>query len=156
MAPHGSSTLILSLNNTPTQTTQPAISPIRIAEDGPTNAQGAVIATRPASMPLHAIEISGAPNFRYQKQSALAAPAIAARLVLIATTDIRRSVAPRVEPGLNPIQPKSRMNVPVTTKAMLWAGKARGLPSGPYFPIRGPRMIASAMAQNPPTACTTD
>jgi hypothetical protein len=52
---------------------------------------------------------------------------------LIATTEIRRSVAPRVEPGLKPIQPNKRMKVPMTTYAMLWAGKGRGLPSGPYF-----------------------
>src|SRR5262249_45818851 len=74
---------------------------------------------------------------------------------LTATTEIRRSVAPNVEPGLNPIQPNSRMNVPVTTKARLWAGNARGCPSRPYLPMRGPSTTASAIAQKPPTACTT-
>ena len=85
------------------------------AEVGPTNAQGAVMATRPASMPLHAMVISGLPNFQYQKSIAVAEPEIAARLVLIAITEMRRSVAPRVDPGLKPIQPKSRTNVPMTT-----------------------------------------
>src|SRR6185295_17628039 len=82
-------------------------------------------------------------------------PATAARLVFTATIEMRRSVAPRVDPGLKPIQPNRRMNVPVTTNTMLCAGNARGFPSGPYLPVRGPRMRASAMAQNPPTACTT-
>src|SRR5450759_143089 len=110
IAPQGSSILVtLSLKRTPRQTTRPAIIPMMNAEVGPTNAQGAVIATRPASMPLQAIVISGLPNFQYQKSIALAEAAIAARFVLIATTEMRRSVAPRVEPGLNPIQPKSRM-----------------------------------------------
>jgi len=59
--------------------------------------------------------ISGLPNISCQKIMAEAEPAIAARLVLIATTEIRRSVAPSVEPGLKPIQPNNRMNVPVTT-----------------------------------------
>ena len=73
----------------------------------------------------------------------------------MAITPIRRSVAASVEPGLKPIQPNSRMNVPVTTNTMLWAGNARGLPSVPYLPSRGPSTTASAIAQNPPTACTT-
>src|SRR5262245_31427194 len=125
------------------------------AEFGPTKAHGAVIATRPASMPLQAIEMSGLPNIAYQVTSADAAPATAARLVFTAITEMRRSVAPSVDPGLKPIQPNSRMNVPVTTNTTLCAGNARGFPSLSYLPIRGPRMTASAIAQNPPTACTT-
>ena len=83
------------------------------------------MATRPASIPLQAIVMSGFPNLSHQKNIAVAEPKMAARFVLIATTEIRRSVAPSVEPGLKPIQPKSRMKVPVTTKTMLCAGKAR-------------------------------
>src|SRR5262245_50760716 len=101
MAPHGSSTwMTRSLNSTPQQTTMPARMPIRTAELALTKAQGAVMATRPASMPLQAIEMSGFPNRKYQKIMADAAPAQAARLVLIAITEMRRSVAPSVEPGL--------------------------------------------------------
>src|SRR5476649_1651186 len=155
-APHGSSTLrTRSLKSTPKDTMMPARAPMRTAEFGPTNAHGAVIATRPASMPLHAIVMSGLPNIQYQTSRADAEPMIAARLVFTATTAMRRSVAPSVEPGLKPIQPNSRMNVPMTTKAMLCAGNATGLPSFPYLPSRGPRTTASAIAQNPPTACTT-
>src|SRR4029077_3725334 len=156
MAPQGSSTLITrSLKSTPKQTRMPARMPMTTAEFELTNAHGAVMATRPASMPLQAIEMSGLPNLRYQKIIAVADPATAARLVLIAMTEIRRSVAPSVEPGLKPIHPNRRMNVPVTTNTMLWAGNATGFPSFPYLPRRGPRMTASAIAQKPPTACTT-
>jgi hypothetical protein len=81
------------------QTTIPAAMPMTTAEVGETKAQGAVIATRPASIPLQAMVISGLPNIEYQTNIAVAAPATAARLVLIAMTEMRRSVAPSVEPG---------------------------------------------------------
>src|SRR5262245_60479956 len=132
IAPQGSSILVTrSLKRTPTQTKIPARMPIKTAEFGDTKAQGAVIATRPASIPLQAIVISGLPKRRYQKIIAAAEPAMAARLVFTATTEMRRSVAPSVEPGLKPIQPNSKIKVPVTTKATLCAGNGRGLPSGP-------------------------
>src|SRR5262245_38002899 len=140
---------------TPAQTRTPARAPIRTADVAFTNAQGAVMATSPASMPLHAIEMSGLPNLKAQKIMAASAPAQAARLVFTATTEMRRSVAARVEPGLNPIQPNSRMNVRVATKVTVVAGQARGVPSGPYLAVRGPRTIASAVAHQPPMPWTT-
>ena len=103
------------------------------AELGDTNAQGAVMATSPASMPLQAMVMSGLPKLKYQKSIAAADPATAARLVFIATTEMRRSVEPSVEPGLKPIQPNSRMKVPVTTKTRLCAGNALRLPVGAIF-----------------------
>src|SRR5580658_11277235 len=106
IAPQGSSILsVRSLKSTPAQTSIPARMPITVAEVGDTNAHGAVIATRPASIPLHAMVTSGLPNFQYQNSIAVADPAIAARFVLIATTPMRRSVAPSVDPGLKPIHP---------------------------------------------------
>src|ERR1700688_5122177 len=141
---------------TPTHNKHPARTPMTTEEVGDTKAHGAVIATRPASIPLHAMVISGLPNHKYQSSIAAAEPATAAKFVFTATTEMRRSVAPRVDPGLNPIHPKSRMNVPLTTYTILCAGKARIFPPGPYLPRRGPRIIARAMAQKPPTACTTD
>src|SRR5579862_4296024 len=156
MAPQGSSILATrSLKRTPPQTTRPASNPIITAEVGETNAQGAVMATNPASIPLQAMVISGFPKRKYQTNMATAEPVTADRLVFIAITEIRRSVAPRVEPGLKPIHPNKRIKVPVTTNTRLWAGKTLTLPSGPYLPRRGPRMIAKAMAAKPPTACTT-
>src|ERR1700685_4001085 len=94
------------------------------AELGDTKAHGAVIATNPASIPLQAMVISGLPNRKYHRSIAAADPATAARLVFTATTEMRRSVAPRVEPGLNPIHPKSRRNVPVTRSTLLCAGES--------------------------------
>ena len=36
-----------------------------------------------------------------------------------------------------------------------WPGIARGLPSLPYLPMRGPSMAAPMSAAQPPTLCTT-
>ena len=155
-APHGSSTFATwSKNHTPTQTRTPATDPIRTAAQGATKAHGAVMATHPASIPLHAIEMSGLPYRRCVYSMAAAAPKHAARMVFTATTLIRRSVAPRVDPGLNPIHPNSRMNVPITTYPRLWPGMAFGVPSLPNLPMRGPRMMARARAAAPPVAWTT-
>src|SRR6202140_5847506 len=120
MAPQGSSTLITrSLKKTPQQTRIPASTQMTTEEVGDTKAHGAVIATSPASIPLQAMVISGFPKRQYQNTIAVAAPATAARFVFTAITEMRRSVAPSVEPGLNPIQPNKRMKVPVTTNTRL-------------------------------------
>src|SRR5271154_1574975 len=157
IAPQGSSIFkTRSLKRTPAQTRHPASTPMTTAEVGDTKAQGAVIATKPASIPLQAMVMSGLPNQRYHRSIAAAEPATAARLVFTATTEMRKSVAPRVEPGLNPIHPNSKINVPLTTKTIFEAGNARGFPSAPYSPSRGPKIIASAIAQTPPIECTTD
>src|SRR5438094_9089896 len=114
MAPHGSSTFkTRSLSRTPPHTIAPAIAPMMTAEPALTKAHGAVMATSPASIPLQAMVMSGLPNRKYQTSSADAEPATAARLVLTATIEIRRPVAPSVDPGLDPSQPNSRMNVPM-------------------------------------------
>src|SRR5262249_50789378 len=156
IAPQGSSTWSTrSLKSTPPATMTRAMRRIRTAAFAPTKAHGAVIATSPASMPLQAIEMSGLPNRKYQSVIADAAPATAARFVLMAMTEMRRSVAPSVDPGLKPIHPNRRMKVPVTTNTMLCAGNARGFPSQSYLPTPGPKSPASPMAQNPPTPCTT-
>ena len=55
-------------------TTTPANTPITTAELGDTKAQGAVIATRPASIPLQAMVTSGLPNMKYQSSRAVAEP----------------------------------------------------------------------------------
>ena len=60
-----------------------------------------------------------------------------------------------VEPGLKPNQPSHRTNRPMTARDMLWPGMARGLPSLPYLPMRGPRSMAPASADQPPREWTT-
>src|SRR6476659_3139243 len=124
--------------------------PMTTEAHGATNAHGAVIATSPASMPLHVIDISGLPHFALVHAIAITAPADAASNVLTAMIEMRRSVAPNVEPGLKPIHPKVRTSVPMTTYPRLWPGNALGVPSLLYFPILGPRIIASARAAHPP------
>ena len=62
IAPTGSSTLSeRSTKNTDQHTSTPATAPITNAQKLETNAHGAVMATRPASMPLINIEGSGLP-----------------------------------------------------------------------------------------------
>src|SRR5215470_18044634 len=101
MAPHGSSTrAFLSKNSTLQQTNMPAMMPMTTEAQGATNAHGAVIATSPASMPLQVIEISGLPHFQFVQHMAITAPAHAASSVFTATMPMRRSVAPKVDPGL--------------------------------------------------------
>ena len=90
-----------------------------MAAHGATNAHDAVIATSPASMPLHDIEMSGFPYLTWVTIIETTNPTHAASSVFTATRPIRRSVAPSVEPGLNPIQPNTRTRVPTTTNGML-------------------------------------
>src|SRR6476619_7174515 len=99
--------------------------PINDAAHGATNAHGAVIATSPASIPLHDIEMSGFPQRAFVHAIAMTAAAHADSRVFTATTPMRRSVAPNVEPGLKPIQPKVSTNVPITTYPRLCPGNAR-------------------------------
>ena len=61
IAPTGSSMPLRSKKNTDSTTITAAIEPITAAAHGCTNAHGAVIATRPASMPLTIMPGSGLP-----------------------------------------------------------------------------------------------
>src|SRR6185295_15716881 len=117
---------ILSLRstmNTASTTRMPEIRPMMQALNEPTNAQGAVIATMPASMPLHIIEVSGLLPRTFQIHIVAAiAPVAEASIVLTTLAALRRSVPARLDPGLKPNQPNARMNVPITHIAMLCAG----------------------------------
>ena len=92
--------------------------PITMAAHGSTKAQGAVMATRPASMPLIIMPGSGLP-VRFQIQAMpVQAPKAAAMAVFVATRANRVSVAAKVDAALNPNQPNSRMNVPAMAIGM--------------------------------------
>src|SRR5262245_63534991 len=93
-------------------TSTPAMQPMAAAPAGVTKAQGAVIATRPASMPLTIIPGSGLPVRNIITNMAMTAPKAAAIAVLVATTANWTSVAASVEAALNPNQPNSRMKQP--------------------------------------------
>ena len=78
-----------------------------------TKAHGAVIATSPASIPLHIILGSGFLNLKIHiHRVAAKAPVADANMVLVATTLMRRSAPASVDPALKPNHPKARMNVP--------------------------------------------
>ena len=82
-------------------------------------------------------------------------PAAAARFVTRTISAKRLPIAPSVEPGLNPNQPSHRISTPRPTSGMEWPGIARGLPSGPYLPIRGPSSSSTARAPVAPARWTT-
>jgi hypothetical protein len=129
--------------------------PMTAACQGWMKAQGAVIATRPASMPLAIIPGSGLPARRMIQNIDTTAPKAPAVAVFTATTAKRTSVAARVEAALKPNHPNSRMNVPRRAIGMWWPGRARGVPSFANLPMRGPSTRAPASAAMPPTAWTT-
>ena len=122
---------------------------------GLTNAHGAVIATSPASIPLHNSVVSDFIPLAQSVSMAKNAPVKLASIVLTTTKLIRRSVPARVDPGLNPNHPKARMKVPSATIGTLWPGIACGLPCASYLPMRGPIIIAPASAIMPPIEWTT-
>src|SRR5215472_9799797 len=103
MAPTGSSIRCLSKKNTDSTTRTPAISPSQNAPPALTKAHGHVIATKPANMPLHIIEGSGfLVRTHHIQRVAPKAPEAEASIVFTATTEMRRSVPARLEPGLKP------------------------------------------------------
>src|SRR5579862_1157663 len=136
IAPTGSSTWSFrSMKNTDSTNRMPATTPIMQALNEPTNAQEPVMATRPASMPPHIIDVSGLlPRIFQIHIVAAMAPVAEESIVLTALTAFRRFVPARLEPALKPNQPKARTNVPRTHIAMLWAGMTLIDPSLLYFP----------------------
>ena len=122
---------------------------------GGTNAHGAVIATRPASIPFIIMPGSGFPIRFIAQNIAMTAPKAAAIAVFVATTVNRTSVAAKVDAALKPNHPNSRMNTPSPAIGMLCPDSARGFPSAPNLPILGPSTMAPAKAAMPPMAWTT-
>ena len=88
--------------------------PMIAAAHGSTKAHGAVMATRPASMPLTIMPGSGFWKFLvYMHQNiAVVAPNAAAIAVFVATIANWMSVAASVDAALKPNQPNSRMKQP--------------------------------------------
>src|SRR5215472_10038273 len=103
-----------------TDSTTRATAPRMEAPPALTKAQGQVMATKPASIPLHIIDGSGfLVRTHHIQRVAPNAPVAEASMVFTATTEMRRSVPARLEPGLKPNQPKARMKVPNITMGML-------------------------------------
>ena len=100
------------MKNTDSMTSTPATTPRAAAAHGSMKAHGAVMATRPASMPLAIMPGSGLPVRNMIHTMAAVAPKAAASAVLSATMANCTSLAAKVEAALNPNQPNNRMNVP--------------------------------------------
>src|SRR5262245_44307239 len=96
----------------------PATNPMITAPVGVQNAHGEVIATSPASMPLHIMDGSGLPDFSQMTTAVATAPEALASIVLVATMPMRPSAPARELPALNPNQPNARMKVPTITIGM--------------------------------------
>ena len=129
--------------------------PINAAAHGETNAHAAVIATRPANIPLIIIPGFGLPVRRVIQNIEATAPNAPEIAVLAATVANCTSVAESVDAALNPNQPNNRIKVPSIAIGKWWPGIGNDFPSGEYFPIRGPSTIAPVKAATPPTKCTT-
>src|SRR5437868_1125198 len=110
MAPTGSSMPLRSQKKTDQSLMSPAMRPMSTAAHGATKAQGPVMATRPASMPLHIIEGSGLPKRHQRNRALVTAPAAPASMVLAAMIEMRPEVQEKAEPALKPNHPKARMN----------------------------------------------
>src|SRR5262249_9710943 len=155
IGPTGSSTPRASRKKTLSTTRTPATAPIMTAPIGLTNALGAVIATRPASIPLHIIVVSGLRPLAHSVNMAKTQPVKLDSIVFTTMKLMRRSVPASVDPGLNPNQPNANMNAPSTTAITLWPGIAWGFPCASYLPMRAPMQIAPASAMRPPMPWTT-
>jgi hypothetical protein len=136
-------------------TITPAMLPMTADQAGLVKAQGAVMATSPASMPLTIMPGSGLPVFHIMVNIATVAPKAAAMAVLAATTANCTSVAAKVDAALKPNQPNNRMKQPSMAIGTWWPGSVFGEPSELYLPMRGPRTSAPARPATPPMAWTT-
>ena len=112
--------------------------------------------TSPASDPFRASVRSGFLYLTQEVIMAAMAPALAARVVVMAIrATVPGSPMPSVEPALKPYQPNQRMNTPIVTSGMLCPPIALAEPSLLNRPKRGPSNHAATRAVMPPTAWTT-
>src|SRR3972149_10287210 len=154
-APTGSSSFSLSNIITANTTSTPAISPMISELTTLTYAHDAVMATRPASVPLSIIERSGLRSMIHAVSVAVSVAAAAAVLVVSAILAIAPASAAIVEPGLNPNHPSQRMSAPSVAVDILCPGIGLTLPSFVNLPSLGPRTMTPASAAQPPIEWTT-
>src|SRR4051794_10483305 len=102
-APTGSSIFSFrSVTHTDSIVKMAAVEPMTAAAHGCTNAHGAVMATRPASMPLAIMLGSGLPARFITQNMPTVAPNAAAMAVFVATTANRMSATDNVDAALKP------------------------------------------------------
>ena len=119
VAPTGSSMCIRSKNSTAKTTRMPAMTPMMNELPILTNAQGAVMATRPANPPFRVMLRSGLPPMNHIINSALMDAVAAAVFVVTAMCAIDAQSAAIVEPGLNPNQPNHSTKTPIVADVIL-------------------------------------
>ncbi len=154
-APAGSSTSNFSSNHSTEKVTKaPAIEPITMASAGTMKAHVALLATRPPIQPLALSDASGLPKRIAVMTAAVRHAAAACSNVLIAIKTDCPGAPPvkRIAPAeFSPNQPSSASTHPNKTRTPLWPGIAGAMPSGEYFPRRGPKIQVTASAVSPPT-----
>ena len=111
--------------------------------------------TSPAIAPLPDMPTSSALVFSHTISDAPMTPPAAPSCVTRMTSAKRPSAVPSVDPPLKPNQPSHRISTPRPASGIEWPGIARGLPSGPYLPTRGPSSSSAASAPVAPTRWTT-
>src|SRR6188768_3973744 len=154
VAPTGSSSFSLSRSTTALTASVPASSPTRIALDGMMTSAPALMATKPARIPLSISDNSGFRLMKLYANMAPAPPAAPAKQVFTRTNEVRAGSADSTEPPLNPNQPSHKTSTPMVTKGMLDPGMGFNSPRLPYFPRRGPKSHTPTSAAQPPTECT--
>ena len=100
-------------------TRTPAMRPVRIAYAGMIESAPAVMPTRPARIPLSAIERSGFLRKIQEVNIAPRPPAAAASAVVTKTSETRNGSALRTEPPLKPNQPRNSRKTPIVASGML-------------------------------------
>ena len=155
IAPPGSSTPSLdSKRSMANGTRAPATAPTRIPAAGFRKAAPALLATKPASQPFATSDASGPPKRIRVTAAAINAEAAAESVVLTATKITREGSAPpkRIAPDeFSPSHPIQAKRQPRRTSTTLCPGIAADVPSGVYFPGRGPRIHVIDNAVSPPT-----
>src|SRR4051812_8181361 len=96
-----------------------------------TNAQGAVIATSPASVPLTIMDRSGLPSSNQAVIVEVKVAMTAAMFVVTAMWPMETGSSAIVLPGLKPNQPNQRTSAPIQTEVMLCPGIALTWPLAP-------------------------
>ena len=133
----------LNLRLTAQKQTNPATSPIAMADIGETKPAPGVMATRPATAPEAAPSVVGFPVFIH---SATTQPSAATEAAIWVVTKALIAIpsAARAEPALNPNQPNQRMPVPIRV-----SGSECGRIASAPNPLRGPRANTRARAAMP-------
>ena len=158
IAPTGSSILMRSKPTIENITTAPATKPMTPAINSDGDNGSAVMATKPARIPLSTIVRSALPQIILHTIRAEIAPQAAAVLVLTNTlaTELAFAASESIncEPPLKPNHPIHKINIPKVAIGKLEPGIGFTCPLGPYFPLRGPNNNTPTIAAVAPVICT--